>query len=374
MKRVITLLLTVVFICSLCACGGTSSSSSSSENSNSAATQDTADAAAETNSDDFPAITLNYSNCRPENHNFNEFDSWLFEELLNRANITIVPYYSNTLVGSTTPYAEVKDGIADIAWINAGTESDHFDIAANIMYFMWGCSDVEILRDAWWDVFDEMDEWNEQYEGVEVLMLSSAGTVYVTSIDEIATIDDFKGLVLRGAASQTSLLSALGAENLSVSSPEVLANMEKGTLDGALGADAIVSYSLYEYCNYTVCTGMCDAYTPQIIMNEDSWNKLTSQQQDVVKELYKELSDKIVSSWDTWNSEAIDFGISEGITLTVFSDEDLAAIQAVGYELAMQGIEDLNALGYDGQTMYDLCRSALEARCADTGYEITSVA
>jgi TRAP-type C4-dicarboxylate transport system substrate-binding protein len=180
-------------------------------------------------------------------------------------------------------------------------------------------------------------------------------------------------MLIRGIQSQTSLIEALGAENISVASTEVLANMEKGTLNGAMGIGTITGYSLYEFCSSAIYLDIMSGFEPQIIMNENSWNKLTAEQHQVVESLFDELSVKIASSFDDWDKAALDFGLENGMTLNTFSDEDLAALQGIAYSLAQEGIEELNALGYDGQSFYDTCRQALQECCDAAGYEITNI-
>lgn len=365
MKKIIALISALVLVlCLFAGCGNndsTPTSSPASVGNNEPA------------GDAYPEITLTYSNCRAENDYMNDYNEWLFTELKNQANINIEAYYSNTLVGATTPFSEVKDGVADIAVINAGIEPDHFDIAAKMMYFMWGCSDNVILRDAWTKAFESIPEWQEQYEGTVVLCLNNAGNQAVVTVEQVDSIDDFQGMIIRGAPSQTSLIEALGAENLSVASTEVLANMEKGTIDGAMGVGTITAFSLLEFCKSVVYLDVVSGYEPQMIMNEGAWNKLTPEQQEVVIKLFDELSVKFAGSFDTWNESSINAGIEAGMTLNVLSDEDLARLQSMAYELAMTGIEELNALGYDGQAFYDTCRAALEECCAAAGYEITEI-
>lgn len=371
MKKLTAMLLAAAMIvCLLSGCGyGTSDNSANTSGGNTG----TGNSAAVIDSEDFPSITLTFSASRAENHYFNDYNDWLFDELKNQANITIEPYYSNTLVGATTPYAEVKDGVADIAWISSGTETDHFNIAGNVMYFMWGCSDNTILKDAWTEAFNEISEWNGQYEGVKVLGLHNAGNQGVVTIDQVTKIDDFKGMVIRGTNTQTSLIEALGAENLSVASTEVLANMEKGTLDGAMGVGTITGFSLLEFCHSVVYLDIMSGYEPQFLMNEKSWNGLTSAQQEIVADLFDELCTKIAGSFDQWDQNALDAGIEAGMTLNTFSTEEQAKLQGIAYELAMDGIKQLNSLGYDGQAIYDTCRDALTRCCEAAGYQITEL-
>lgn len=138
-----------------------------------------------------------------------------------------------------------------------------------------------------------MDEWLEKDRcdalegtGFKGLAFYDNGTYMVGSNVKITTPDDMKGLRIRSHSSQiqTSDLAATGANPLNVAYADIYTSLQNGTIDGISGTTLTNLYGgkFHEQTKYIAMTGHCFMPAP-IVMNEDLWNSLSAEDQEIVQ-------------------------------------------------------------------------------------------
>lgn len=132
-------------------------------------------------------------------------------------------------------------------------------------------------------------------KGVHPLMWADYGFVqYCNNTKEIRTPADFSGLKIRSygqLASET--IEALGGAPTTMGSGEVYMAMKNGTIDGQTsGQTAILSRKIYEVSKYMTVTN--HVFIEFILaVNDNSWKKLSPDQQKTVTEVANEIRDEI---------------------------------------------------------------------------------
>ena len=132
-------------------------------------------------------------------------------------------------------------------------------------------------------------------KGVHPLIWADYGYVqFCNNAKKIEKPEDFKGLKIR-SYSETSadIIQALGASPTTMSSSEVYMAIKNGTIDGqSSGQTAILSRKINEVCKYFTTTN--HSYVGYLLaINDNSWKKLSPDQQKLVNEVAKEIRDEI---------------------------------------------------------------------------------
>ncbi len=349
MKKFFVLLLSIMMIMSLFACGNSSSGQGTEE-------------PTETGDLDLPEISFNYSSNFPETHRVSKLDQAWFEELEEKANIKITPYWSNSLTSAASPYTETANGVSDITHIAPGNEKDHFVIENAVGFFFYGTKNKEVLYNAAVDLFESTPEWQAEYEGVKVLWLGSMGDLFAFTKEEITDVQDLKGAAIRCTEDQAyQLVEKMGGTAVRMPVSELYESLEKGTVQGIInGTNTIEQYQLGDLLGYALDLGLSGSFAVHAFINEDSWNKLTPDQQDILMETCKERALAQMVAIDEWTQLSGDYCRDLGMVFKTLSDEDQAKLDAFYEEMAQIKIQELNDAGYDGQAIFDRARSLVE--------------
>ena len=97
------------------------------------------------------------------------------------------------------------------------------------------------------------------------------------------------------------------------------------------------------------------------MMNLDTWNSLTAEQQQWVTETFTEISNMMQESdaadLVSWRQSCID----SGIEVYTLSDDELAAFAPYMEKVNNDWISSATAAGWDAQAAYDYIISSVEA-------------
>ena len=117
----------------------------------------------------------------------------------------------------------------------------------------------------------------------------------------IKTIDDIKGLKVRGVGLWGQIMGKMGANIVALAGNEVIPAMERGVIDALeMGSPAINwGFGLGEMCPYLTIPGIHQGVTTQeFIVNADKWNELPPDLQAIVEQTCR-------SMWaETWSMYA----------------------------------------------------------------------
>ena len=316
---------------------------------------------------DLPDIKLNYSSCFPDTHNFSILDKEWLEELKTQANIEFTPYWNNALVSATAPYTETLSGVSDMTHIPAGAESDHFLIDNAVQLFYYGETDQQVLFDTARELFAQTPEWQAEFEGVRVNTWGASGMLSLHTTKPVTSLEDIKGMSIRCTEdSAFKLIQALGGNPVRMPISELFEALSKGIVEGVvLPLEALQSTKVADLVSYSVPLNISGAYCPHSYISDASYAKLTADQQQIFDTLSLERSQKQVDSLAEWDQVGVDYATEKGVTFNTLSDEDYAQITECMKQIAIDAIQELNAAGYDGQTIHDRARTILSEQAAN---------
>lgn len=183
----------------------------------------------------------------------------------------------------------VYGGINTFAWIKGG---EAFEITA--IPFLY--RDYEHMRKSLLsDFFQPIIEKAEKETKIKIININgdTAPRGLTTKDRPIRNADDFKGLMIRTAASPTVLatMKALGALPQQIPFAELYMALKTGVVDAQEnGALVVLSKSLYEVQNYYMKTDYIrDIET--FYTGIDTWNKLSKENQELIYQATEEAGD-----------------------------------------------------------------------------------
>ncbi len=165
-------------------------------------------------------------------------------------------------------------------------------------------------------------------EGGFVLMgPSNRGARVVTSNKKIESVDDLAGVKIRAPGIQMYIKTweYLGASPVPMDASEIYTGLQQGTVD-AQENPVMYSYgnAFYDVCDYLVITNHVFS-TDVFIFNDDFFNNLPEEQQQVFREAAKEAGDFRTKLVEEKEADTIKLMEEKGMTVTY---PDVAGFQA----------------------------------------------
>ena len=279
----------------------------------------------------------------------NDLEAWA-EKIKQATNgtVTIRHYPSSQLMAPPDVPSGIRNGVADIGNCFIYKEEPGFEVGEKLTQLVRGRDMADGIRifDALWATYPDI--MASQWKDFKVLwIIPSLATSIFTVEKPVTVMADFKGLQLRVAnAIQADFLTTLGASPISMSTPDWITSLDKGTTDGGTNTiAAMLDFQIAEKFKYmTIFPLGCT--TNFLIMNMNSWNKLSADQQKAIDDSLADARKSANDSWLKAEKEAMDHSLQKGMEFITPSPEEFAkwnaAIQPVYDKMA----EDMNKAGY----------------------------
>ena len=273
-------------------------------------------------------ITLRFGDPFPADHplRLQVLEPWAEDVRAATDGAVIVEFYTEqTLSSAAETYANVVAGGQDIGWAVQGYSPGRFpatDVIEMPFVFDSAWEAVEVL----WALFDEFAALRDEYSGVKVLGLwtTSPGDLWLAK-GTASSVADIEGLTLRSPGPvQAAVISSLGATPVNMAAPELRSAVETGVIDGLLTVDtALAPHKLLDVIESgTECS--CYVVASFLVMNLDTWNSLSSDQQAAIDELSgKKLSHAAGEFYDRTSLVAAEENTEAGIVKIVLDDVQL---------------------------------------------------
>jgi len=203
----------------------------------------------------------------------------------------------------------VRDGLVDLSYVTASyTPARHI---LPLMAELPGAgATAEINSVAFsrihWKYFQQVGE----YKGVHLLAVWTHGPGQMFTKKPMKSLEEFKGQKIRtGGGIAEAVANALGASAFVKPAPESYELLSSGVADGVFFPfESIVSFKLDKVIGQaTVFPGGLYSSAFGFFMNEDKWNKLSKQDQDIINKFAGEYAARSNGqSWDRADKVGID--------------------------------------------------------------------
>ena len=144
----------------------------------------------------------------------------------------------------------------------------------------------------------------------------------------VVTIDDFKGVRMRTYDANTAeMVSNLGMVPLQMNNPDIVPALASGKLDAVMtSGTTAVAQKYWEFLNHVYNTNHLWA-SNVLVMNLDTWNELTPEQQATIERIAAEMEPQFWAVSEGEHGKRMEELKAQGMTVEVPSDEILAAMR-----------------------------------------------
>ena len=199
-----------------------------------------------------------------------------------RVKIEIFP--SQTLVKGPDMWRQVRAGVVDIGWCFHGYWADQTPLADVISLPFLPTKTSEQASAVLWQLYEKYPAIQKEFSEVVPLLLYTTWPYFIiTSMKQVKTLEDMKGLKIRiPGGPPTEMIKALGAVPAPVPMPDMYQALDKGVVDG-MGApwEAIQGFRLYEVAKYYTMVSTVTPYF-SLCANKQKWTSLPKDVKDAI--------------------------------------------------------------------------------------------
>jgi len=165
----------------------------------------------------------------------------------------------------------------------------------------------------------------KEWDKVKVLWMHASTPNVMITTKPIRTIEDLKGLIIRGPGRVGDTVKALGASPAPMSIMEVYDGLSKGVIQGVnTPFETLRTFRFGEVAKYVTSSWQVgNVYTFYVAMNKRSYDKLAPDLKEILDELSGEYKEKFALMWNSIDFAGKDYAVSKGVE---FIDLDAAQI------------------------------------------------
>jgi TRAP-type C4-dicarboxylate transport system substrate-binding protein len=253
----------------------------------------------------------------------------------------------------------VVQGIADIGMTVLAYSRGRFPVAAAIDLPMGYTSGVQATNVAN-GVLEKFDP--EEFKDTELMFLHAHGPGLLHTRDkEVRTLDDFKGMKIRGTGTSGKVVAALGGSPVGKSMGETYQMLQKGVVDGSMHpVETNKGWKVGEVVSF-MTQNFSTAYTTTfaVFMNKDKWNSLSPEQQKTIRAINAEFALKHGQAWDESDEEGMAFFLEKGGKVISQSDEQSKLWADTAASVIDDYIKSAAEKNIDGQAIVDYIKANL---------------
>jgi len=224
----------------------------------------------------------------------------------------LTQYTGSILLSAAKMAAGISYGIADIGLSNLSYTRGQFPVM-EIMDLPLGFPSAWIAGHVANDFYDKFKP--KDFEGYHMLMLSSSPINVIQTLDKpVRTLEDLKGMKLRGTGRLGDIVKALGGSPLPIETPLLYDCLKRSLVEGALlPLETLKSFKTGELIKYvTPSWRVGSAYCFYVLMNKAKWDGLPSDVQKTMTNFSKEFVERWTVEWNNIDIEGREFFLKQG--------------------------------------------------------------
>jgi TRAP-type C4-dicarboxylate transport system substrate-binding protein len=277
-----------------------------------------------------------------------------------RVKLTMLPKHPSAPPGT---FDAVRDGLVDVSYVTASyTPARHI---LPLMAELPGAGDTALVNSVaysriYWKHLHAVGE----YKGVKLLGVFTHGPGQMFTKRPVSTIADVQGLKIRtGGGIAEAVAKALGAAAFVKPAPESYELLKGGVADGVFFPfESIVSFKLDTVIEQaTVFPGGMYSSAFGFFMNEDKWNKLPKQDQEIIEKLSGEHLARLAGrSWDEADAKGLDALKKSGVKIVQADPAFVAEVAKRSAPIVDDWIKKASAKGIDAAKVLAEFRAELK--------------
>jgi TRAP-type C4-dicarboxylate transport system substrate-binding protein len=271
-----------------------------------------------------PVITLTAATWMPATAGQSVMVEAFLEDLKTESGgqLDYVWYPGGSLLAASDLYEGCAEGLADIVMCALHYSPGRFP-TMDALYQPIGISSA-------WVATHVINDFYEEFKPAEVadthpLFWHGSAPLVMYTKEPVQGLADLDGMILRCGSSNNPILEALGATPSNIAMADVYEGISKNLLDGCMiGADGFTVWALGDVVAYATFPNVCGCDVFLVTMNNDRWNSLPADLQDVVASVSASYIDKACQMWEDENTASCNLGRSKGVEFITLSAEEQA--------------------------------------------------
>jgi len=279
-------------------------------------------------------------------------------------------YYDGTLLAFEDTFQGISTGVADIGWFAPANVDSNLPLTRVFsMTYDYVPGDIFKQRQCILEAYNTIPELHEElakYNLAFIDVQTCAPCIVATNKTSVTTLDDMRGLQINTIGIATDYFSSLGAAAVTLSAGDYYLSMERGVIDGMYdGITTFMTFQMIPLVNHVLVfgaenpndvaalNGMSTCPNPTLV-NLDTWNKLSPDQQRIVKEAFAYGIEKLTMDiYDKDTKTAVESLMERGTTFTYLTGEDIQPWLDAQAPVLQRWIDNTTSLGYPAQDIYD---------------------
>lgn len=271
-------------------------------------------------------IELSLANYMPVMH-INSVLMGKFCEEVNKklaGKVKVTQYTGGTLLTAPKMAAGVASGIADMGLAHCSYSRGRFPVM-ELTELPLGAPSSFVLTHVINDFYNKFKP--KEWEAFHPLMFSASPPSVIQTVSKpVRTLEDLKGLKIRGTGRSGDVVKALGATVVPVEMMDMYDALRRGVMDGNMGPfEQLKSFKTGDILRFHTTSYMAGSgYTFYVIFNKTKWNSLPAE----AKQGFTEMAGQYIDLWAVeWNKTDIvgkEFFLEKGGQIIPLSEAEIA--------------------------------------------------
>jgi len=266
-------------------------------------------------------------------------------------------YFGGALMGHAANVTGIGDGAADIGQIIASyTPKELLPYSVGDLPLVG--ADPWVGARAMYDLATTHPALIEMFDDLNLVYVSNLTTGPVQFICKgigAKSLDAFKGVKARASGVYGLALADLGANVISLSQEDVYSALDTGLVScNQQYVQGVLSYRQHEVTDQIILTNWGQILGYGVVMNKDTFDELTPEQQRIVRETGREFVDHYVQVMMRDAELAKQKLATEGgLQVVELSEQDVQKLDALSQRYVRKWIDDSSAAGVPAQDLFD---------------------
>jgi len=236
--------------------------------------------------------------------------------------VQVMHFLGGSLLTAPKMAAGVASGVADMGLSHIAYTRGRFPVS-EIMELPIGFSSSWIATKVVNDFYEKFKpkEWNEY----KVLMLTGCTPNLLQTIkNPVRTLEDMKGLKIRGVGRVADIVKSLGAIPIPLETVDLYDSLRRGVVDGVfISLETMKGFGWGEVIKHiTASWRIGSVYCFYVVMNKKKWDSLSPDVQKTIMDVSKKYNDIWSQEYDKADFEGVEFNKGYGGQILYLSNEE----------------------------------------------------
>jgi TRAP-type C4-dicarboxylate transport system substrate-binding protein len=264
--------------------------------------------------------------------------------------ITFQMNWAQSLLKANEEYEGIINGVADVGRTILYTQSNLYQLLSLGMLPYAGKDPANIYK-AITEIINK-GYANNDLKGLHLFCTTGTSSyAFLFRNKKPMTLSELSRMKVRNPGGYMgSMLTALGATPVGLTSPEIYDALSKNMIEAVYWMrDSFVAYKTYEMGKYLLNFDANVFSTVVVIMNEKTWNSLPKDLQDICTASLSKLQYKNVEAFSAGDTKAIDVMKKAGIEIYDWPKAEIDKARTAILPIWEQAIKDMDKRGMSGK-------------------------